>query len=435
MRKTSVVASATAAVAVCAGAVLVTAAPLPASAADAPCSATYTTSGQWPGGFQGGLVVTNLAGPVTSWTATFTLPDAGQTVQQGWGGTFSQSGRTVTVRNASYNGTLATGASVDVGFLASWSGSNPAATDVTLNGQSCGGSGGPSTTTSPPPVTTTSPPPVTTTSPPPVTTTTPPPSRGASIDLSYPVTREGAYGTNRYTVYRPSNPSSVPGTIPVVVFGNGACAHTNNSEDISLLTAVASHGFVVVDEGSVNGAGNGVGSGSPIPSLLTDAITWAQNENSRSGSPLAGRLDLSRVATSGHSCGGLEALVAGEDQRVKAVISLDSGFFADSSFGYSRSELQRLHSPVLFMDGGPSDVAYDNTRANYDLARVPAVLAEHSQAGHVGFITGSQLNDGVTVQVQFLDYALYGSTAARSFLVGSNGLPSRPYWTVRSKNV
>ncbi|GAB3889342.1 hypothetical protein GCM10027612_31530 [Microbispora bryophytorum subsp. camponoti] len=86
------------------------------------------------------------------------------------------------------------------------------------------------------------------------------------------------------------------------------------------------------------------------------------------------------------------------------------------------------------MDGGSSDIAYDNTRANYDLAQVPAVLAEQSQAGHVGFITGAQMSEGMTAVVQFLDMTLNGNATARSYILGSSGLAARASWTVRSKN-
>jgi predicted alpha/beta-hydrolase family hydrolase len=235
-------------------------------------------------------------------------------------------------------------------------------------------------------------------------------------------------------VFRPTNPAAVGHPMPVVAFGNGACAHTNNNEVIGALTFIASHGFVVVDIGSVNNTSNGLSSGSPMPSLLTDAISWAERENARGGAALYQRLDLAKVAVAGHSCGGLEALVAAEDARVKSVVSLDSGFFSDGSFGYPRSELSKLHTPALFMDGGPSDIAYDNTRANYNLATVPSVLAEQSQAGHTGFIFGSQMNEGMTVVVQFLDFTLNGTASARSYILGPGGLATRPNWTVQSKN-
>ncbi|MEU8198910.1 cellulose binding domain-containing protein [Microbispora amethystogenes] len=428
-----------------------------ASAAAVGCQVTYTVTSEWPGGFGASVDIQNLGDPVNGWRLSWWFP-AGQTITQLWNGTHTQSGSQVTVTNASYNGAIPTGGSVAFGFNGSFTGSNPKPTSFALNGVTCtGGVASPTPTATPSQSPTQTPPPRTPTpsptppqspsptpspSPSPSPTPSPSPSPTPSatppdrpmINNNFPVTREGAYGTNRYTVFRPSNPSAVGRAMPVLVFGNGACAHTNGSEVVQALTFIAARGFVVVDTASVDGSPNGVNSGSPIPSLLTDAIGWAERENARSGSPLYQRLDLSRVATAGHSCGGLEALIAGQDQRVDSVVSLDSGLFADGSFGYSRSELSKLHTPVMFLDGGPSDIAYDNTRANYDLVRVPAVLAEQAQAGHTGFIFGAQMTDGMTAVVQFLDMTLNGNATARSYILGSSGLAAKAQWTVRSKN-
>jgi cellulase/cellobiase CelA1 len=75
---------------------------------------------QWGGGFQGGVTVTNSSATASSaWTATFTFA-GGQQITQSWNTTLTQSGATVTARNASYNGTLAAGASTMFGFTATW---------------------------------------------------------------------------------------------------------------------------------------------------------------------------------------------------------------------------------------------------------------------------------------------------------------------------
>ncbi|WNV87365.1 cellulose binding domain-containing protein [Umezawaea sp. Da 62-37] len=384
----------------------------PASAA-AGCRVDYAVGSAWSGGFGASVVVTNLGDRVNGWRLSWTFP-GDERITQSWNGTHTQSGAQVTATNAAWNGDLATGGTVSFGFNAT-SGANPTAPSAfTLNGVLCTGSATPTTTTT--------------------TTTTTPPQDHPMVDNDFAVTREGAYGDNRFTVFRPSNPQALGRPLPVLAFGNGACAHTNNSEVTRILTIVASKGFAVVDIGSANGAANGLPSGSPIPSLLTDAITWAEREQVRSGSPLSQRLDLTRVATAGHSCGGLEALVAAQDRRVSAVVSLDSGFFADGSFGYPRSELAKLHTPALFMDGGSSDIAYANNQANYDQAGVPAVLARHPQAGHVGFITGNQATDGMTTVVQFLDMVLNGNQAARSYVLDPSGLAGRSPWTVAKKN-
>ncbi|MEV8443907.1 cellulose binding domain-containing protein [Actinosynnema sp. NPDC051121] len=390
------------------------------AAAAAGCRVDYSVGSQWPGGFTAAVAVTNLGDPVNGWRLSWTFP-GDERITQSWNGTHTQSGAQVTAANATWNGAIATGATVTFGFNAT-TGARPAAPAVfTLNGTACTGS----TTT-----TTTS---TTTTTTSTTTTTTPQPSR-PMIENNFSVTREGAYGDKRFTVFRPSDPQVVERPFPVLAFGNGACAHTDNSEVTRILTFIASKGFVVVDTGSADGSANGVPSGSPIPSLLTDAISWAEREQNRSGAALRQRLDLTRVATAGHSCGGLEALVAAQDRRVSGVVSLNSGFFADGSFGYPRSELGKLHTPALFMDGGSSDIAYANNQANYDLATVPAVLARHPQAGHTGFITGSQLTDGMTTVVQFLDMVLNANETARAYILSPSGLAAKAPWVVATKN-
>ncbi|GIH14326.1 hypothetical protein Raf01_24980 [Rugosimonospora africana] len=130
---------------------------LPATAAALGCSVTYSVTNQWPGGFNGAVAITNLGGPISSWTLTFDFPDSGQKVAQGWSANWSQSGTHVTAANASWNGSLATNASTSIGFTGSDTGANPVPTTFSLNGTVCTGavnspSPSPSTgTTSPPP--------------------------------------------------------------------------------------------------------------------------------------------------------------------------------------------------------------------------------------------------------------------------------------------
>ncbi|MEU3526228.1 cellulase family glycosylhydrolase [Streptomyces sp. NPDC038707] len=127
--------------ATCATAVGLTAllSPQPAAAATG-CKVDYTVTSQWQGGFQAGVKVTNLGDPVTGWTLKFTLPDSGQKFVQGWNATWSQSGATVSATGVDWNRTLATGASTDLGFVGSFTGSNPKPSAFTLNGVACTGS-------------------------------------------------------------------------------------------------------------------------------------------------------------------------------------------------------------------------------------------------------------------------------------------------------
>ena len=100
----------------------------------APCGAAYRVTGQWQGGFQAEVTVTNTRSTtLAGWTVTWTLT-SGQRITNLWNGTLSTSGSAVTVRNASYNGAVPPGGSTTFGFVASSTGVNTAAGTVACTG-------------------------------------------------------------------------------------------------------------------------------------------------------------------------------------------------------------------------------------------------------------------------------------------------------------
>jgi hypothetical protein len=127
-----------AAAAVLVGGAMVIAAAPPAFAA-AGCTVVYKVQSQWSGGFTGDVAITNTGDPISSWRLEYDFPDAGQRVGQGWSGTWAQSGSHVTVDSLSYNGGLATGASVSAGFNGTFTSANPVPSAFTLNGTTCNG--------------------------------------------------------------------------------------------------------------------------------------------------------------------------------------------------------------------------------------------------------------------------------------------------------
>lgn len=115
--------------------------------AAAGCQVTYRITASATHFFVADITLTNLGDPVTSWQLTWSFT-AGQTVDQGWNGVFSQSGADVTVTNATWNGALATGASTSIGFTGTWSSANPLPSSFYLNGTLC--TGGPTDPTASP---------------------------------------------------------------------------------------------------------------------------------------------------------------------------------------------------------------------------------------------------------------------------------------------
>jgi|GEM_PF-1457684 len=102
-----------------------TPAPQPTTPAPQPgngsCTATVRTANSWGSGFQGEVTVTAGSAAVNGWKVTVN----GATITQAWSSTLSG---TDTLTSASWNGSLAAGASTTAGFIANGSGSGLSAT-------------------------------------------------------------------------------------------------------------------------------------------------------------------------------------------------------------------------------------------------------------------------------------------------------------------
>ena len=109
--------------------------PPPASSS---CAVHYVVSSSWPGGFSASITMTNNgSAAINPWTLTFTFP-AGESVQGGWAGTWSQSGQNVTVSAASWNSAIpANGGTVAIGFNGNDNGQPAPPAVLSINGNAC----------------------------------------------------------------------------------------------------------------------------------------------------------------------------------------------------------------------------------------------------------------------------------------------------------
>ncbi|HEX5203158.1 MAG TPA: PQQ-dependent sugar dehydrogenase [Actinoplanes sp.] len=109
--------------------------PSPSPSGSAACAVRYEVN-QWNTGFTASVTVTNAGAAIASWTLAWTFP-GNQQIGNAWNATYTQSGRAVTVRNASWNGAVPTNGTVTFGFQATHSGTNAAPSDFRLNGVAC----------------------------------------------------------------------------------------------------------------------------------------------------------------------------------------------------------------------------------------------------------------------------------------------------------
>ena len=207
----------------------------------------------------------------------------------------------------------------------------------------------------------------------------------------YPAVRLTDPGLPDHLIYRPADLCLLGRQkLGVLVWGNGGCSDDAASARLHL-GEIASHGYVVIAPGdALSGPGAPPQPDAQLPpgplGIKTTAvqvsagIDWALAENKRRASPLYHRIDPRMVAVSGHSCGGLQAIEIGGEARVRGVIIHNSGVFKDGSnpikgISIAKSALRRLHTPILYVMGGPSDIAWPNGNDDFDrIEHVPAVI-------------------------------------------------------------
>ena len=258
------------------------------------------------------------------------------------------------------------------------------------------------------------------------------------------VSIDAAEGLLTHTVYRPTDLTAFPATdtLPVVVWGNGAC-RMDGLMFQRFLTKIASHGFLVVAVGDKNFRERQapVASGSGTGQHLIEAIDWAMKENTRAGSPLAGKVDTGSVAMMGQSCGGLMAIEAAHDPRVDTLVIWNSGVFntprAAKLSTATKETLATIHSNTAYFNGGVSDIAFENS--NDDVTRinqVPLFYGVMKEAGHAA--TFGHVNGGKFAEVgaNWLLWRLKGDAQASAMFAGPDcGLCKDPAWTVQKKRM
>jgi hypothetical protein len=274
----------------------------------------------------------------------------------------------------------------------------------------------------------------------------------------FPALKEEAPSLPGHVVYRPADLSKLGDTkLAVLAWGNGGCA-ADGAGGRFHLAEIASHGYLAIANGKIlSGPGAPPREVPPLPAPgpagqprtlpppatkaedLRDAIDWAFAENTRKGSPYYGLINPEWVAVAGWSCGGLQALQIAADPRVRAVIVHNSGIFNE---GFSRQPgmdvgkdtLKGLHTPVLYILGGPTDIAYANGMDDFKrIDHVPAVVA-NLEVGHGGTFLQPNGGRAATVAVKWLDWQLKGDQAAARYFTDKDcALCKDTAWQIERK--
>jgi dienelactone hydrolase len=268
-------------------------------------------------------------------------------------------------------------------------------------------------------------------------------------------------GLPTHTVYRPEKLAELGAArLPIVVWGNGACVNVGNRFRW-FLTDIASYGFLAIAIGPI-GPSNAEAAPQPAPprpagapapapptappathsSQLVDAMNWAIAENDRAASQYFHRLDTSKIAVMGQSCGGVQAIEASADKRVTTTMVWNSGLLSQpTSMGggktMTKDDLKALHAPTAYISGDEQDQAYPN--ANDDFAKltaIPVFRAYERGVPHTGTYRDSNGGEFGGVAVAWLNWQLKGDQKASLMFVGPEcGLCVNPRWVATKKNM
>lgn len=226
-----------------------------------------------------------------------------------------------------------------------------------------------------------------------------------------------------FTIYRPSDMDAAVSAnggkaLPVFVFGNGACSHSSK-DYIPMLMEIVRNGYIVmaVGEKEDDDADATLRDFATIgrDDNLLDAVDWISRQSADRNSIFYKKADIGHIAVGGHSCGGAQAARVSYDPRISTTLMLNSGMGDITMAGADTESLQAMHSPVLYLIGGPEDIAYGNAEIDFQrINHVPVAMANFpvGHGGTYGDQAGGTFGD---VVVMWLDWQLKDKKEAAKF--------------------
>ena len=246
-----------------------------------------------------------------------------------------------------------------------------------------------------------------------------------------------------HTIFAPQDlaPFGKKNPLPVLVWGNGAC--TNSPwEHYKFLNEIASHGFLVIATGYIPMEEKPYRGPMSTSAQQIESIDWAIAQNDDKNSPYYGRIDVDHIAAAGMSCGGLQTLDNATDPRLKTIMICNSGLFINPGTAVpnmpmpNKERLQEITVPVIYILGGPEDIAYENGMDDFHrLVKVPAFAANYP-VGHGGTYRQDHGGEFTVPALAWLQWQLKGDQEAAKLFQGADcGLANREGWTVEKNGL
>jgi hypothetical protein len=247
-------------------------------------------------------------------------------------------------------------------------------------------------------------------------------------------------GLAEHTVFVPQDlsPFSAEKPLPVLVWGNGACANSP-FEHMNFLNEIASQGFLVLATGNIPMNDEWYKGPMSRSEQQIESIDWAIAQNADPNSPYYQKIDVKNICVAGMSCGGLQTLFNCADPRIKTLMICNSGLFNQQNAGQAvggmpmppKEKLKEIHTPIIYILGGKEDIAYENGMDDFHrISHVPACAANFP-VGHGGTYREPHGGEFTIVTLAWLNWQLKGDEQAAKLFKGSDyELQKRKDWTL-----
>ena len=226
--------------------------------------------------------------------------------------------------------------------------------------------------------------------------------------------------------------------LPVLVWGNGACANSP-FEHINFLNEIASHGYLVLATGNIPMTDEWYKGPMSRSEQQIESIEWAFKQNNDPASPYYNKIDVNNICVAGMSCGGLQTLFNCADPRIKTLMICNSGLFNQQNANQAvggmpmppKEKLKEIHTPIIYILGGKEDIAYGNGMDDFNrISHVPA-CATNFPVGHGGTYREPHGGEFTVVALAWLNWQLKNDAqAARMFIGKDCDLSKRKDWTI-----
>ena len=169
---------------------------------------------------------------------------------------------------------------------------------------------------------------------------------------------------------------------------------------------------------------------------LLEALDWLTDQNANKESEYYHMIDLEKVAAMGQSCGGAQVLAVAHDPRIKTCMIFNSGMGEMAMSGASKESLANLHTPMLYINGGVADVAFNNANGDYGrIADDIPVVKISTLDGHHGTYYETHAGAFAVVARTWMDWQLKGNVASSALFMNDEYEKAfYPEWTFERKN-